>query len=64
MQVTWRSAALCIGTDVTVVAWDTQLHVVREAAEMAVEKLGVSVEVIDIRTILPWDQDTIVNVRN
>ena len=50
------------GSDVTLVSWGTQLHVAREAAEMAQEKLGISTEVIDIRTIVPWDQDTVINV--
>lgn len=29
---------------------------------MAQEKLGVSCEVIDLKTILPWDADTICKV--
>ncbi|XP_064453870.1 2-oxoisovalerate dehydrogenase subunit beta, mitochondrial isoform X3 [Mirounga angustirostris] len=47
------------GSDVTLVAWGTQVHVIREVASMAQEKLGVSCEVIDLRTILPWDMDTV-----
>lgn len=47
------------GSDVTLVAWGTQVHVIREVASMANEKLGVSCEVIDLRTILPWDVDTV-----
>ncbi|XP_059501258.1 2-oxoisovalerate dehydrogenase subunit beta, mitochondrial isoform X4 [Stegostoma tigrinum] len=47
------------GSDVTLVAWGTQVHVIREVASMAQEKLGVSCEVIDLRTILPWDVETI-----
>ncbi|XP_023389215.1 2-oxoisovalerate dehydrogenase subunit beta, mitochondrial isoform X3 [Pteropus vampyrus] len=47
------------GNDVTLVAWGTQVHVIREVASMAQEKLGVSCEVIDLRTILPWDVDTV-----
>ena len=45
------------------VAWGTQLHVLREVANMAQEKLGVSCEVIDLRTILPWDVDTVAEVK-
>lgn len=47
------------GSDVTLVAWGTQVHVIREVASMAQEKLGVSCEVIDLRTIVPWDVDTV-----
>ncbi|KAF3840149.1 hypothetical protein F7725_018866 [Dissostichus mawsoni] len=47
------------GSDVTLVAWGTQIHVMREVANMAQEKLGVSCEVIDLQTILPWDVETV-----
>uniref|UniRef100_V9KTA9 2-oxoisovalerate dehydrogenase subunit beta, mitochondrial n=1 Tax=Callorhinchus milii TaxID=7868 RepID=V9KTA9_CALMI len=47
------------GSDVTLVAWGTQVHVMREVATMAQEKLGVSCEVIDLKTILPWDIETV-----
>ncbi|XP_064411630.1 2-oxoisovalerate dehydrogenase subunit beta, mitochondrial isoform X2 [Latimeria chalumnae] len=47
------------GSDVTLVAWGTQVHVMKEVASMAQEKLGVSCELIDLRTILPWDIDTV-----
>lgn len=36
---------------------------IKEVAVMAQEKLGVSCEVIDLRTILPWDTETICKVR-
>lgn len=35
---------------------------IKEVATMAQEKLGVSCEVIDLRTILPWDTDTVCKV--
>uniref|UniRef100_A0A8C4E6S2 2-oxoisovalerate dehydrogenase subunit beta, mitochondrial n=1 Tax=Dicentrarchus labrax TaxID=13489 RepID=A0A8C4E6S2_DICLA len=47
------------GSDVTLVAWGTQVHVMREVADMAQEKLGVSCELIDLQTILPWDVETV-----
>uniref|UniRef100_A0A3P9I895 3-methyl-2-oxobutanoate dehydrogenase (2-methylpropanoyl-transferring) n=1 Tax=Oryzias latipes TaxID=8090 RepID=A0A3P9I895_ORYLA len=47
------------GSDVTLVAWGTQIHVLREVSDMAQEKLGVSCEVIDLKTILPWDVETV-----
>jgi pyruvate/2-oxoglutarate/acetoin dehydrogenase E1 component len=51
------------GSDVTVIGWGTQIHVLREACEMAREKFGVKCELIDLRTIIPWDIETIEKVR-
>ena len=39
--------------------WGTQVHVLREVAQLAQEKLGVSCEVIDLVSILPWDEETV-----
>jgi len=47
------------GNDLTMVSWGTQLHVILEVAKMAEEQLGISCEVIDLQTILPWDVETI-----
>ena len=47
------------GTDVTVVATGRLVHEALEAAEEA-EKDGISVEVVDPRTLLPLDEETIV----
>ena len=44
------------GSAVTVIAYGTLVHV----ALAAVEKLGVDAEVIDLRSIMPLDTDTIV----
>ncbi len=46
------------GTDVTVVAWMGMLHRSLEAAE-ELEKEGISVEVVDPRTLRPMDKGTI-----
>lgn len=48
------------GTDVTVLGWGAQMEVIEQAVDMA-EKDGISCEVIDLRTILPWDVDTVAN---
>jgi len=48
------------GTDVTLLAYGIQMRHARMAAAMAEEK-GISVELIDLRTILPYDEETIVN---
>ncbi|QYJ88187.1 alpha-ketoacid dehydrogenase subunit beta [Shewanella halotolerans] len=46
------------GTDITVLAWGAQMEIVDEAAKMAAKK-GISCEVIDLRTLAPWDVDTV-----
>jgi pyruvate/2-oxoglutarate/acetoin dehydrogenase E1 component len=46
------------GTDVTVVATSRMVHVALEAAE-TLAKEGISIEVVDPRTISPLDVDTI-----
>ena len=48
------------GDDVTVFAYGAMLHVAMEAAEIATAK-GIKVEVVDIRTITPFDIDTIMS---
>jgi pyruvate dehydrogenase E1 component beta subunit len=46
------------GSDVSVVAWSKTRYAALEAAAL-LEKDGVSLEVIDLRTIWPWDRDTV-----
>lgn len=48
------------GSDVTVVSFSVQIRDVIEA-EKILKKEGISVEIIDLRTIRPLDQETIVN---
>ena len=49
------------GSDVTLVGWGAQVHVLLRAAEEAATQAGVSCEVIDLRTVLPWDRATVVD---
>jgi 2-oxoisovalerate dehydrogenase E1 component beta subunit len=46
------------GSDITVLAWGAQMEIAEKAAEMAANE-GISCEVIDLRSILPWDVETI-----
>ena len=43
------------GSDVTVVTWSNAVHAATDAAEQAVAD-GLSLEIIDLRTLWPWDQ--------
>jgi 2-oxoisovalerate dehydrogenase E1 component len=42
------------GTDVTIVTYGAMCRIVMEAAE-ALEKVGISIEVIDVQTLIPFD---------
>lgn len=46
------------GDDVTIVTWSGALQVARQAADAA-EAKGISVEVIDLRSLWPWDQEAV-----
>jgi 2-oxoisovalerate dehydrogenase E1 component beta subunit len=46
------------GTDISLLAWGAQVEIIEKAAFMAQEQ-GISCEVIDLRSILPWDVETI-----
>mmetsp|Transcript_5730 Transcript_5730/g.11372 ORF Transcript_5730/g.11372 Transcript_5730/m.11372 type:complete len:158 (-) Transcript_5730:178-651(-) len=47
------------GSDVTIVGWGAQLQILAKAADMAMEKDGISCEIIDLRTLTPWDEDAV-----
>jgi len=46
------------GTDVTIVAWSKMVGFALEAAEALAEE-GIDVEVVDLRTLVPLDEETI-----
>lgn len=46
------------GSDVTIVAWSWMVHKALQAAE-ALAKEGINAEVIDLRTLVPLDKDSI-----
>jgi len=47
------------GDDLTVVTYGLHRHLCVEAAQLLAEEDGVSVEVVDLRTISPLDRDTV-----
>jgi 2-oxoisovalerate dehydrogenase E1 component beta subunit len=52
----WRE-----GTDLTLVTYAAMVHKSIEAAEQLEKEDGLSVEIIDLRTLLPLDEDAIVD---
>jgi 2-oxoisovalerate dehydrogenase E1 component beta subunit len=49
------------GTDLTIVGWGSQIYTLENAIKLAKREIpGLSVELIDLRTILPWDVETVV----
>lgn len=53
------------GKDVTVVGYGAQIYTLENAIQLAEKKMpGLSCELIDLRTILPWDIDTVVESVN
>ena len=47
------------------IGWGSQVYVIEDAArKFEYENPGVTVEIIDLRTIQPWDVETIEKVFN
>jgi 2-oxoisovalerate dehydrogenase E1 component beta subunit len=47
------------GEDVTVVTWGAMVYTADEAARKVHEEDGLSVEIIDLRTLIPWDKKAV-----
>ena len=49
------------GKDATIVAWSLLAHMMNEAAEILAREHGIEAELIDLRSLIPLDMDTILN---
>ena len=47
------------GTDLTVVSYGHPLYTCSAAIEKIEKDMGISVELIDLRTVYPWDKETV-----
>ncbi|MFP4229307.1 MAG: thiamine pyrophosphate-dependent enzyme [Salinivenus sp.] len=47
------------GTDATIVTYGVGVHWALEEAEHQAEANGVELEVVDLRTLVPWDRETV-----
>jgi pyruvate dehydrogenase E1 component beta subunit len=54
-----QAAVVREGSDVTIIAYGAMVKVALEAAQQVEETTGATVEVIDLRTIAPMDEETI-----
>lgn len=48
------------GKDLTIVSWSYCVGVALEAAEKLKEQ-GIETEVVDLRTLIPWDEETVID---
>lgn len=49
-----------VGDDVTIIAWSRQMRQLMEMAEGLEDATGMSIELVDLRSLRPLDRDTIV----
>ena len=47
------------GTDLTVISYGQPLYTCNAAIEQAEKDLGISIELIDLRTVYPWDKEAV-----
>ena len=55
-----KADVVTAGNDITLLAWGAQVEIIEKAAVMAAND-DISCEIIDLRTILPWDIETVVH---
>ncbi|KAH8729531.1 thiamine diphosphate-binding protein [Ilyonectria robusta] len=54
-----KAEVLKEGKDVTIVSYGQPLYLCMSAIKQAEQDLGISVELIDLRTVYPWDKQTV-----
>ncbi|KAI9597011.1 thiamine diphosphate-binding protein [Syncephalis fuscata] len=60
-----KAEVLKEGKDITLIGWGSQIYALENAIQIAEKRMpGISCELIDLRTISPWDMDAVVNSVN
>lgn len=54
-----KAEVLKEGKDVTIISYGQPLYKCSAAIEQIEQKMGITVELIDLRTIYPWDKETV-----
>ena len=54
-----RGALVRAGSDVTIVTYGATVEKSRQAAQVVEERDGVSAEIVDLRTLSPWDHEIV-----
>jgi 2-oxoisovalerate dehydrogenase E1 component beta subunit len=54
-----KAEVLKQGTDLSIISYGQPLYTCSAAIEKAEKDFGVSVELIDLRTVYPWDKETV-----
>lgn len=54
-----KAEVLKTGSDVTIVSYGNPLYTCSAALEKAEKDFGISIELIDLRTLYPWDKETV-----
>jgi 2-oxoisovalerate dehydrogenase E1 component beta subunit len=47
------------GSDITLATWGAMVYTAAEAAQKVEDEEGISVEIVDLRTLQPWDRKTV-----
>lgn len=53
-----KAAVICAGADLSIITYGAMVYVALEAAE-TLQQEGISVEIVDLRTLLPLDEETV-----
>ncbi len=59
-----KAALIQEGDDITVIAYGAMVNVAQKAADQVEQATGASIEIIDLRTIAPMDEQSIINSVN
>ncbi|KAI1211253.1 thiamine diphosphate-binding protein [Annulohypoxylon truncatum] len=54
-----KAEVLKEGKDITIISYGQPLYICNAAIEKAEEDFGVSIELIDLRTVYPWDKECV-----